>query len=52
MFLTQLLRIAWALLRLMIAALRERWGVASHGSRLPRQLRDTLANGIRSSGRR
>jgi len=42
MFLIQLLRIAWALLRLMIAALQERWGVASRGSRLPRQLRHTL----------
>ena len=42
MFLIQLSRIVWALLRLAIASLRDRLGVSRHPSRMPRRLRDIL----------
>lgn len=42
MFVVQLFRITWALLRLSVAALGERIGLSRHPSKLPRRLRDTL----------
>ena len=42
MFVVQLFRITWALVRLSMAALGERMALSRHPSKLPRRLRDTL----------